>query len=568
MAHRLDTLSFVISFISENLISQLDSTQGPAFARLLCKPITSGVLNHILVPSLPSSYDHLPPFISLVKSAVKFEQTVLVGILGTDSSDLPLRQWADNAGAHYERHRRVQILERTRKVIEDCDFANEFVVEVSVPMTIMVEDEEEKVLGVEAVQGDEWGFEEEKGWGFDEDLGESSKGAVALPQKQEKIEEDSWGFDDEMIEEDLEPTPAPMPASPAKAKVVPAEEDGAWGFDDDMGSSPTADNAWDDDPWGAEPKSAPPAREPTLPPPVVVSNVKQATGLAKFNNKGKKSKLNGDTSSTPASPHPNGHFLTPPMSSTQSPLTSHHAPLDNAASSSSVPPPPQPPKKQLKAVNVTNVETYAASSLVKELMILVEDLLAESEQFASSNLFPPLSTGSSSASPPGELLRGCVPAPIDLFRGLYPVKHSLKLANSSAKAMRFSNDCFYLAQQLETVASVLPNEKVTACQKQAQLLADSWYEGTIVSSFLATQTHFCADGLLANSQEKYCDEVDGILAEAEGFTITAEQERYDECESAVNSSLQLIRRLASSWKVISLLQPRCAHLTRYLCSPF
>ena len=43
--------------------------------------------------------------------------------------------------------------------------------------------------------------------------------------------------------------------------------------------------------------------------------------------------------------------------------------------------------------------------------------------------------------------------------------------------------------------------------------------------------------------------VDKILAEStQGFTSTGDQDRYDECESAMNRSLQEIRRVSQKWK--------------------
>ena len=40
-----------------------------------------------------------------------------------------------------------------------------------------------------------------------------------------------------------------------------------------------------------------------------------------------------------------------------------------------------------------------------------------------------------------------------------------------------------------------------------------------------------------------------MLDSAQGFIDTTQQERYDECEEAVNGVLQRIRRVAPQWKV-------------------
>lgn len=48
------------------------------------------------------------------------------------------------------------------------------------------------------------------------------------------------------------------------------------------------------------------------------------------------------------------------------------------------------------------------------------------------------------------------------------------------------------------------------------------------------------------SEERSIEE---LLDNARGFIDTTQQERYDECESAVNDVLQRIRRVAPQWKV-------------------
>lgn len=51
-------------------------------------------------------------------------------------------------------------------------------------------------------------------------------------------------------------------------------------------------------------------------------------------------------------------------------------------------------------------------------------------------------------------------------------------------------------------------------------------------------------------QEKHRQSANDIISQgAEGFTFTADQDRYDECESAVSRVVQEIKRLAQRWKV-------------------
>lgn len=50
-------------------------------------------------------------------------------------------------------------------------------------------------------------------------------------------------------------------------------------------------------------------------------------------------------------------------------------------------------------------------------------------------------------------------------------------------------------------------------------------------------------------QERHQQAVNDVLAAAKGFVDTGEQERYDECESAITQVLREIRLRASQWKV-------------------
>ena len=56
--------------------------------------------------------------------------------------------------------------------------------------------------------------------------------------------------------------------------------------------------------------------------------------------------------------------------------------------------------------------------------------------------------------------------------------------------------------------------------------------------------------------------IDEMLDNAKGFIDTTHQERYDECEGAVNDVLQRIRRVAPQWKVKLTYSSFVAWLTR------
>jgi protein transport protein DSL1/ZW10 len=82
-------------------------------------------------------------------------------------------------------------------------------------------------------------------------------------------------------------------------------------------------------------------------------------------------------------------------------------------------------------------------------------------------------------------------------------------------------------------------------QEYLQVLGDSWFEDCIVSASGCCQSRFSRD----TAQDKQRQSIDRILAAAEGFIDTGEQDRYDECENAITHVLQEIRLLARQWKV-------------------
>lgn len=48
--------------------------------------------------------------------------------------------------------------------------------------------------------------------------------------------------------------------------------------------------------------------------------------------------------------------------------------------------------------------------------------------------------------------------------------------------------------------------------------------------------------------------LEDVLADADGFTDTSDQERYDECEMVITRILRDVRSVAHAWKVSTLLR--------------
>lgn len=130
--NRLSNLSTVLEFLCNHLFPSLPPSHSSNFPQSLCRPITSSILANLLVPSLPSSFSSLPPFLDLLRKAVAFEEDYVVQALGNSPNDKPVKAWADGVGGHYERKRRVDILELVRSVIVDRKDEGTFTIEVEV----------------------------------------------------------------------------------------------------------------------------------------------------------------------------------------------------------------------------------------------------------------------------------------------------------------------------------------------------------------------------------------------------------------------------------------------------
>ncbi|KAF8216598.1 hypothetical protein K438DRAFT_1797518 [Mycena galopus ATCC 62051] len=504
---RLDNVSAALKFLSTHFTAYLPPSESPTFSRSLCKPIVTSVLSNLLVPSLPSSFELLPQFIGLAKHAVAFEDECVVQLLGDENSDRPIKAWFDGMGGTYERQRRVKILENFRVLmLSPENAADRFLVEVDIRR-----DNAPEVVPVQA-EGDET----DASWGLN---GSSSSNEVDV----------AWD-----LEDDADPEPASVTESAAPAEEDVAEnwdfdneeapddgpdEDDAWGLDDDAPVD-SAEDPWDDG-WDDPPAKSSPVADSRPPPapsialskaaisPTSTSSPKIATRLEKLANKGKKH-LNG--SSPIASP-----ALSSPASVTPAPAPPSPPP----------PVPANPPERRhpILAPVVVPKESYLVSGRIRQIIDIVEDVLAEGQKFAASKIFPPIET----SSPPGTVLLQSAASILDLYRALYPIKLTSKLD----APIQFSNDCLFLSKEIVRIEGATTDlapvkARLVECHTRLKIMGDSWFEDTV---------------------ERYRQSVDDIISQgAEGFTSTADQDRYDECETAVSKVVQEIKRLAQQWK--------------------
>ncbi|KAJ7654458.1 hypothetical protein DFH06DRAFT_1298890 [Mycena polygramma] len=519
---RLDNVSATLKFLSAHFITFLPSAEAATFSRSLCKPLVTSVLSNLLIPSLPSAFESLPQFIELAKHAVAFEDQYVIQLLGDDKSDRPIKAWVDGMGGHYERQRRLQTLDTSRVIVLSPESApDRFLVEIAIrqdkaPEVVPVqpeEDMEEKPLNGDSSPADD-------GWGFDDDAEPEPTPVSPVPVVDDVVD-DGWGFD----EEETASAPLVEPPPETNGQDEPDAAD-AWGWNDDAPTEAAWDDPWDDPP---APKSTAPvdSRPPPAPSiasissPASTSSPKMATRLEKLANKGKKH-LNGN------SPMSSPAFSSPMSSAKPSP----------SMPSSSTPPPPAPvtsPEKRPPriATAVVPTEKYLVSGRMRQIINIVEDVLAEGQKFAASKIFPAIET----SSPPGTVLLQSAASIVDLYRALYPVKFAGRLKSAPDAAMQFSNDCLYLSGEIGRMENAAVQgglapvkDRLGECRQRLKILGDSWFEETV---------------------EKHRQSANDIISQgAEGFRFTADQDRYDECETAISRVVQEIKKLAQRWKSI------------------
>ena len=339
-----------------------------------------------------------------------------------------IKAWADGIVGHYERKRRTEVLAKARQVIIGLESEGEtFLAEVK------VEESEVDIIPVQEGDGDVW------------ELDEGGKNVNGKKNHEDVSgEENGWNFGEE---EGLINAPA---AAPESAVLSPLADDpaDAWEWNDEEESIVTEE----DDPWAAQIDEPAPAPPPSIPKP--------ATRLEKHSAKGK---TNG------VSP---------------SPSTATHTPakiLEKGAL----------PPSQLAIKQAPPKETYLVSGRTQVIIRLVEDVISEAREFASSTLFP--------SSVQGTLISRSALSILDLYRALYPaIFHS---ALASELAMRFSNDCLYLSEEAVRISTAgdidgVFKDKLQSCKDSLKILGESWYLDTVVSchfgnpTFLSTDTNF------------------------------------------------------------------------------
>lgn len=510
---RVENLSRIFSFLFSRLFPLLPSSVSSSFPQSLFKPMTTALLNVLLIPSLPSSFGLLPPFIQLAKRSVVFEANLVTRLEGSSTAELPVRTWVDGLAVHYEKQRRLELLGNCRTIIlSQEDSKGHFTFEIEVHS-------ESAEINVVSVQSDiikNAVDNSVNALGFDDEVKRSTPASGEKPQVQEPpslqreeidYQDDAWGFDNqempeqplaglekstltptditsedgdigwEFDEDDDIPAESPQPDETAAPRTSEGEvkkefdSDEAWGWNDDTGAT-GGDSNWDDDPWG-DPS--------TVQEDVIENHVasKTASQLEKLVNKAKKP-VNGLPESAPSIPM----ALQPPSSNLQNVNGTQHHPEDIRRKSAVSAKDQMEPKR-----DIFIKERFTVSDKAKRIVKAVQNLIEECKQLQASSLFPLYpQTASSSSNQPGAILSQTSVSFVDLYIALYPVKFDKDLSQSTQKGMLFSNSCLYLAHEVEGIGKSLGRsggfdglkEKLEECGRNLTILSMSWYEQVVV----------------------------------------------------------------------------------------
>jgi centromere/kinetochore protein ZW10 len=503
---RLDNLSEILGFLNAHLFGAVPSSHRSAFLKSFSKPLTSGILNHVLIPALPTSLSGLPKYLELLERAVKFESEDMVRILSGPASGIPvgaelhqeneIKSWVEGVVSHYQKKRRVDILDHARRMFTDVssDWHETFQVEwIVAPVAlapsasgpILLEqggasepssaanhppgpiangtNDVSREVEIEEVDDDGWGFNDDDGvvGGGDsppdeepkEPQSENTSSSSTDPDVHTpgEAEDDAWGWN---VQEDQESTPMPEPEPPSESKENGngSAEAGASGDD------PLWD-AWDDPP-------SPPTKK-IVPKP--------ATKLEKFSSKGKQGAKPPRILTQPPEPEPipvptnASTHLNPNYPPEPASATSLSSSWSSSQQFQSIPPTPASITNQRSVPR----EFYSVSSGMQDILELVESVMLESSELSKSTVlatYLPAPTSSSSTlsasgATPGSVILNTLPSILDLFRALYPMRLQLELESTSGsrkgvgkgaategptkKAIQFSNDCLYLEERIQ-----------------------------------------------------------------------------------------------------------------------
>jgi centromere/kinetochore protein ZW10 len=168
-----------------------------------------------------------------------------------------------------------------------------------------------------------------------------------------------------------------------------------------------------------------------------------------------------------------------------------------------------PPKKGITTTDVTLTEVYTITSTPRALLELISTLLAEANQLETDPKYMSSPIASAASG-----IRAIPTLILSVFRALAPLYYKSN--------MYLYNDCTYLTEQL-------PAEVSEKDRSQIMVFAKRQY-----SREMETQRTI------------FCDYLDG----AQGFASCTETLQRQECDRAINATIQHLRSLHADWQSV------------------
>lgn len=228
-----------LEFVSRTLYPQEADTpeREPFICGITVKTLES-LVDHLIIPSIPSSPSSIPGWLELIVSSLAIEDTALPVSSANDQPHYkrPLKNfWEKQAGKEYASKRRYDTADLVRALVlrewgrwEGTEKKRETEVRVVVEVEVSDdEDDEDQSMKDRSKEKGEEREAEDDGWGFGETSENQTEQAGTKEVNQENVEEaeDGWGFDED----------SSLPAS--SADQGPQEEDEAVGWDLNVNNS-------------------------------------------------------------------------------------------------------------------------------------------------------------------------------------------------------------------------------------------------------------------------------------------------------------------------------------------
>ncbi|KAK8844568.1 hypothetical protein IAR55_006415 [Kwoniella newhampshirensis] len=529
----LDGVSAFLDYVSETVFPSSSSLVAgrESFLHDISSGAFQAVLDHLIVPSMPTSLSIVPSWLEVLTKAVEVEKPLRPGIGVIEPF------FTSKAGPMWAQQRRFAVADDTRKVILsgwggwEADEK-----ERSVETVVLVEVEVDDDNGDEKME-DDGAF----GWGLDaaqakEDQATDQQTLVEGDADVTMQEDDGWGFDGSTTAGPSKPT-SPIQSEQQAQPAAEFEEDG-----------------WDLDP-------VVPSTEPTRPPspPKLVKPAREAKRLGKKVAKarhtddddpwGSATDSNRDSPGSSVLESENGYVDKPAPISQPDSEASKVEPDEGWGWDDDPRPDPQPPRGQpessakrpkrteLREERRTIKETSLVSKACESLLDLARGILSEINELHSSGHTSPSFDPSLTAP----VLNQALSEVFTLYRAILPTHFAKQLEDVPSLAMQAYNDTLHLASELASISSDTEDD----CQR-LRALGENIFE---------TQLDYQRRSIME------------VLDELNGFEGTGDEKTFRQCERGLQG---LVHNLESLSRVTKPVLPRSKRLEmlEYLVTAF